>query len=96
LDVGIFGIHKRGISRVFPPDWLTTQSKQICPLLGAWIATATPPNIISAFKQVGIHVAWSQLHDALEVRVDVMTARRLRDGRLPEEQGDIWIVRELV
>jgi hypothetical protein len=87
LDVGIFGIHKRGISRVFPPDWLTAQSKQICRLLGAWIATETPPNIISAFKQVKIHVVGSELHNAwkyklmLQPRGDFMIAgcRRNRD-----------------
>jgi hypothetical protein len=87
LDVGIFGIYKRGISGVFSPGWSTAQFKQIYHLLGAWIATAPPPNIISAFKQVGIHVVWSELHNALEVRADVTTVRRLRDSRLPEEQG---------
>jgi hypothetical protein len=56
LDSGFFGIHKFGISRVFSPDWLAAQSKQVCRLLGAWIAIATPLNIISAFKQMGIHV----------------------------------------
>jgi hypothetical protein len=35
LDVGLFGIHKRGIARIFPPDWLTIQSRQISRLLGA-------------------------------------------------------------
>jgi hypothetical protein len=85
FDIGIFGIHTGGISRVFPPGWLTAQSKQICRLIRAWIATATPPNIISAFKQVGIHIMWSELHNALEVRVDVTTAQRFCDSRLPEK-----------
>jgi hypothetical protein len=85
LDVGIFGIHKRGTSRAFPPDWLTAQSKQICRLLSAWFAISTPPNITSDLKQAGVLAAWSELHNALEVRADVTTAHGLRDNRLPEE-----------
>jgi hypothetical protein len=50
LYVGLCGIHKIGITRIFPPDWLTIQSKQIYRLLGAWIAAATSPHIISALK----------------------------------------------
>jgi hypothetical protein len=85
LDVGMFAIHKAVMRRVFAPNWLSNQSKQIYRMLGAWQAVSTPPNIISAFKQVGIHVEWSDDHKTLLTRVDPSTARRLREPRTPEE-----------
>jgi hypothetical protein len=74
--VRLFGIRKRGTARIFPPDWLTIESKQIYRLLGAWIGATTPPNIISAFKQVGIHAVWDPDHRGLEIRVDSQFSKR--------------------
>jgi hypothetical protein len=59
LDLGIFAIQKGGMGRVHPGSWLNTQTQQICHILGAWIAAATPPNITSAFAQAGITVHYS-------------------------------------
>jgi hypothetical protein len=87
LGLGLFGIHKRGITRIFPPDWLTIQSKQIYRLLSTWTAAATPHDVISAFKQVGIHAIWNPDHGDLEARVDIKIAQRLRALRLPEEEA---------
>jgi hypothetical protein len=85
LDVGVLAIHKAVMKRVFTPNWLSNQSKQIYRMLGGWYAVATPPNIVSAFKQVGIHVEWSHEHKALLVKIDPTTARRLREPRTPED-----------
>jgi hypothetical protein len=54
-------------------------------ILGAWQAVATPPNIISAFKQTGLHANWSLEHRALVVSVDLASARRLVQDRTVEE-----------
>jgi hypothetical protein len=59
--------------RVFTRYWVTTQSKRIYSIIGAWQASATPPNIMSGFKHVGIHVEWSDEQNALLVKVDPRT-----------------------
>jgi hypothetical protein len=38
---------------------------------------ATSPNIISAFKQTGLHASWDRSHGALVMSVDLESARKL-------------------
>jgi hypothetical protein len=61
------------------------QTAQVMKILGAWQAVATPPNIISAFKQTGLHSSWSQMHRVLVVSVDLAPARKLECERAGEE-----------
>jgi hypothetical protein len=46
-------------------------------ILGAWQAVATPPNIISAFRQTGLHASWDRSHGALVMFVYLESARKL-------------------
>jgi hypothetical protein len=79
------GYEEWAMRRVFPPDWMSKRSKQLYRMLGGWYAVATPPNIVSAFKQVGIHGQWSNQYNTLLAQVDASTARRLREPRTPED-----------
>jgi hypothetical protein len=65
LDVRLFAIHKPAIHRIRSPKWMNSQTAQIMKILGAWQVAATPPNIISAFKQTGLHASWDRSHGAL-------------------------------
>ena len=78
LDLGIFGIQKTGMGRVHPPQWLSTQSQQLYKILGSWFASATPPNIISAFNQMGIHVEWNSDSEILIAKANRALARNIR------------------
>jgi hypothetical protein len=81
----IFAIHKAAMRRVFAPDWLSNQSKEIYRMPGACQAVSTPPNIISAFKQVGIQVEWSDERKTLLAKVHTKTPRLLRERRTLED-----------
>jgi hypothetical protein len=48
-------------------------------------AVPTPPNIISAFKQTGLHASWDRSHGALVLSVDLESARKLDCERTIEE-----------
>jgi hypothetical protein len=48
-------------------------------------AVAMPPNIISAFKQTGLHASWDRTHGALVMSVDLESARKLDCERTIEE-----------
>jgi hypothetical protein len=48
-------------------------------------AGATPPNIINAFKQTGLHASWDRSHGALVMSVDLESARKLDCERTIEE-----------
>lgn len=54
LDLGIFGIQKKNISKIRPEKNLSSQSKQIIKILNSWFSVATPSNITSAYKQSGL------------------------------------------
>jgi hypothetical protein len=54
-------------------------------ILGAWQASATPPNIISTFKQTGLHANWDRSHGALVMSVDLESAQKLDCERTIEE-----------
>jgi hypothetical protein len=40
---------------------MSARTAQVMKILGAWQAVATPPDIIGAFKQIGLHSSWSQM-----------------------------------
>jgi hypothetical protein len=48
-------------------------------------AAATPPNIISAFKQTGLHASEDRSHGALVMSVDLESARKLDCERATQE-----------
>jgi hypothetical protein len=56
---------------------MSAHTAQVMKILVAWQAVATPPNIISTFKQTGLHSSWSQMRRVLVVSVDLATARKL-------------------
>jgi hypothetical protein len=85
LDVAMFAIHKSAIGRVRPAQWMNAQTAQITKILGAWQVAATPPNIISAFKQTGLHANWNREHRALVMSVHLPSARRLIQNRTVQE-----------
>ena len=77
-DLGIFGIQKQGMGRVHPPRWLNPQTQHLVKIMGSYQATATPPNIISAFSQGGIVTNWDPHHRCLIAQVDRSKARKIR------------------
>jgi hypothetical protein len=48
-------------------------------------AAATPPNIINAFKQTGVHASWDCSQGALVMSVDLESVRKLDCERTIEE-----------
>lgn len=76
LDLGIFGIQKKNISKIRPEKNLSSQSKQIIKILNSWFSVATPSNITSAYKQAGL-VPFME-NGTLYYKVDLDYARCLR------------------
>jgi hypothetical protein len=89
LDLGIFGVQKTAMGRVHPPEWLTTQTQILAKILGAWQAVTTPPNIISAFSQMGLSIHWDYEHNCNCVTVQRQLARKLRSPRTDQELKDM-------
>jgi hypothetical protein len=85
LDLGIFGIQKQAMSRIHPPEWLSQQTQVLMKILGAWQAVTTPPNVVSAFSQMGISNHWQAEHNCNCVSVQRCFARKLRSPRTEEE-----------
>jgi hypothetical protein len=89
LDLGIFGIQKMAMGRIHPPEWLTPQTQILMKILGAWQAVTTPPNVVSAFSQMGLSMHWDAEHQCNCVRVVRDLARKLRAPRSKEELKDM-------
>jgi hypothetical protein len=54
---------------------MNLQTAQLMGILGAWQAAVRPPNIISSFKQTGLHSSWDREQGPLVVSVYLETAR---------------------
>jgi hypothetical protein len=72
LNVGPFVIHESARWRV------RAQTAQFTNILGVWQGVATLPNVITAFKQTGLHLIWDRDQRALVMPVDLATARKLK------------------
>jgi hypothetical protein len=78
-------IHKSAIQRVRHPIWMSAQTVQVLKIHSAWHAVATPPNIVSTFKQTGLHSIWDWRHRALAMLVDMAPAPKLERERAVDE-----------
>jgi hypothetical protein len=73
LDLSLFGITKRLISRANKLESHNVQTEHVCKVLSSFYSASTPLNIIKSFKSAGIGVYFE--NGFLMTRIDRNTAR---------------------
>jgi hypothetical protein len=69
LDLGLFGLTKRSLTKVRPDPEKSMQSNQLIRMLCAWFSAATPKNIIGSFTRPGIVPWWDAETNLLMAQV---------------------------
>jgi hypothetical protein len=64
---------------------MSTQTLPITMISGAWQDVASPPNVIGASKQTGVHSILDWQHRAPAMSVDLASVRKLERGRTVDE-----------
>jgi hypothetical protein len=64
---------------------MSARTTDITTILDAGKAVATPPNVIRAFEQTGLHSAWDREGGGLAMSVDRAPARELKRERTVDE-----------
>lgn len=79
LDLGLFGIQKKGKSKVHIKKGLNEQSEELIKIINSWEAATSRTNICSAFEQAGFSKYVD--NDIIYMNVNIQNAIRIRGLR---------------
>lgn len=87
LDSGVFGIMKLNAQRIRPGEGLNKQTKQIIKMLSSWRMSATPINIVHAFKRAGIKTTYNSEVSSLICNIEKSDASAIWTWELSKKKN---------